>query len=398
MSPSRFALDDAAFYLDEAGAAEAYRQLRREEPVHWFEPRRFWVLTRYEDIQHVSRSPHLFSSRWITMPPLADAVEADPQQGIPLSIIQMDPPEHNRHRRLISQAFTARMVNRIEARMRQMAAESLEEIPPGETVDFVESVALPLPLGVIAEMLGVPRSDMGDFRRWSDAIIVQAGAEYDQETALTMQLELFSYFQRQLDEHRRDPQDDLLSALVEAEIDGQRLEDLEILIFCMTLLVAGNETTRTLVSQGTRLLLEHPDQLQGLRERKTSLPEAIEEMLRFSTPLRFFFRQARCDTEIRGQSIREKDRIMLLYSAANRDETVWGIDADRFDVTRSVAPHLSFGFGQHFCLGANLARLEARVLFEELFARRPHFEIAGEVEPVRSTFVNGIERMPVVFR
>jgi cytochrome P450 len=397
-APPAIPLDDPAFYLDEAATARAFAWLRREDPVHWFEPRGFWTLTRHADVQWASRAPELFCSSQHLAMPRAGQRDASHVEGIPPSIIQMDPPDHNRHRRLVSQAFTPRVVARLEERMRAIAVESVSAVPTGEPVDFVEAVAVPLPLRVIAEMLGVPDSDLDQFRRWSDAIVVQAGAEQDLETAGAMMAELFGYFQQRLEERRRTPREDLLSALAAAEVEGQRLDDLEILIFCMTLLVAGNETTRTLIAQGTRLLLEQPDQLALVRDGIVPLPDAIEEMLRVVPPIRSFFRTATRAIERHGRHIVEGDPVMLLYPAANRDETVWGPDADRFDVRRPPQPHLAFGFGQHFCLGANLARQEARVLFEELFARRPHFEPAGPIEYTRSTFVSGIDRMPVQFR
>ena len=396
--PAAIPLDDPGFYLDEAASARAFAWLRCEDPVHWFEPRGFWTLTRHADVQWASRSPELFcSSRHLAMPRPGQR-DASHVEGIPPSIIQMDPPGHNRHRRLVSQAFTPRVVARLEERMRAIAVESVAALPLGEPVDFVEAVALPLPLRVIAEMLGVPDSDLADFRRWSDALVVQAGAEQDLDEAGAMVGEVFGYFHTRLEERRRDPREDLLSALAAAEVEGERLDDLEILIFCMTLLVAGNETTRTLVSQGTRLLLEHPEQLAAVRDGVVPLADAIEELLRVVTPIRSFFRTATQDVERHGRRIAEGDPVMLLYTAANRDETVWGADADRLDVRRPPQPHLAFGFGQHFCLGANLARQEARVLFAELFARRPRVELAGPVEFTRSTFVAGIDRMPVVFR
>src|SRR5581483_4815849 len=181
-------------------------------------------------------------------------------------------------------------------------------------------------------------------------------------------------------------------------VEGRALDDGEILIFCMTLLVAGNETTRTLVAQGARLLLDKPDQLALLRSGAVAIPDAVEELLRLTTPIRYFFRRATRDVDMHGTTIRAGDPVMMLYTAANRDEAVWGEDADRLDLARPVQPHVALGFGQHFCLGASLARLEARVLFEELLARRPRWEAAGEIEFVNSSFVNGIERMPVVLR
>ena len=390
-------LDDPAFYLDEAHSAAMFRWMRREAPVYWFAPRGFWALSRHADVQYVSRSPDLFcSSRHLAMPTPGQG-DASHVEGIPPSIIQMDPPDHTRHRRLVNQAFTPRVVRRLETRMREIAVDSVERLPRGEIVDFVEAVAVPLPLQVIAELLGVPDGDLDRFRRWSDALIVQAGAESDPDEAAPMVAELFGYFAERLAERRATPREDLLSELASVEAEGERLDDLEILVFCMTLLVAGNETTRTLVAQGTRLLLEHPEQLSLVRAGAVPLPDAIEEMVRMAPPIRSFFRTATVDTDVAGHRIAAGDPVMLLYAAANRDESIWGDDADRFDVRRPPLPHLSFGFGQHFCLGANLARQEARVLFEELFARRPEIELAGAIEPMRSTFAAGIEHMPVVF-
>jgi cytochrome P450 len=279
--------------------------------------------------------------------------------------------------------------------MREIVDECIESTPVGEIVDFVEHLAVPLPMRIIAEMLGVADGDLADFRRWSDALIVQAGPETERTSSAVSVAELFAYFSDRVQSHSGDGAD-LLAALIQAEVEGERLTQDEILMFCMTLLVAGNETTRTLVAQGTRLLLEQPAQLDHLRRGDVALPDAIEEMLRISTPIRYFFRYATEDIELHGEKIREGDPVMLLYPAANRDETVWGESANEFDVTRRLEPNVSFGFGQHFCLGANLARLEARVLFEELLRRRSRWELAGEVERVRSSFVNGVDHMPVV--
>jgi cytochrome P450 len=391
------ALDEGRFYVDEARANAAFRWLRREAPVWRFEPRGFWVVSRLHDVQSMSQRPELWSSAaGVTMPFGGDRPDRNADASRAASIIQMDPPEHNRHRSLVSRAFTPRRVAGMEARMREIAVQSIEDTPTGTPIDFVENIAMPLPMRVIAEMLGVPEDDMDDFRRWSDAVVVQAGADSDRESGMEAIAEIFGYFAETLAKRRATPGDDLITALLHAELDGRRLEESEILIFCMTLLVAGNETTRTMVSQGTRLLLEHPEQLALLRSGAVSLPDAIEELLRVVHPIRYFFRGATRDIEMHGVTIRAADPVMMLYAAANRDETVWGEDADHLDITRAVQPHVSLGFGQHFCLGASLARLEARVLFEELLARRSRWESAGEVEFVDSSFINGIGRMPVV--
>ncbi len=396
--PDSIALDEGRFYIDEAGANAAFRWLRQESPVWWFAPRGFWVVSRRDDVQAMSKQPELWSSAGgITMPSY-EGHEGDRIGTQAPSIIMMDPPDHSRHRTLVSRAFTPRRVLDLEGRMREIAAESIESTPIGEPVDFVEHVAVPLPMRVIAEMLGVPDSDLDAFRRWSDAVVVQAGADANRDEGMEAIAQVFGYFAQMLAERRTDPGDDLITALLQAEVEGRALDEGEILIFCMTLLVAGNETTRTLVSQATRMLLERPDQLALLRTGTASLPDAIEELLRLTHPIRYFFRRATRDIEKHGKTIRAGDAVMMLYAAANRDETVWGDDADVLNVTRPVEPHVSLGFGQHFCLGASLARLEARILFEELLARRPSWEAAGPIEYNESSFVNGIERMPVILR
>ena len=391
------AVDEGEFYRDEARANAAFRWLRNEAPVWWFSPRGFWVVSRIDDVQRMSKNPSLWSSVGAAaMPQPDDELARMRRSSNAPSIIQMDPPTHNRHRSLVSRAFTPRRVSDMEGRMRELAIESIEGTPTDEPIDFVESIALPLPMRVIAEMLGVPDGDLEAFRRWSDAVVVQGGGDANRGEGMEAISEIFGYFAQMLEERRARPGDDLLSALLQAELDGRSLEDGEILIFCLTLLVAGNETTRTLVAQGTRMLLDHPEQLERVRSGAVTIPDAIEELLRLSTPIRYFFRNARRDVEVHGQVIREGEPVMMLYAAANRDERVWGETADELDVSRPVEPHVSLGFGQHFCLGASLARLEARILFEELFARRSRWEKAGEPDLVDSSFVNGMHHLPVV--
>jgi cytochrome P450 len=388
----RHALDDPAFYLDEVEAT--YRTLRAEAPVYRCERTGSWALARHADIAHVSRSPQLFRSGQgiLVRDPMRDGTM--PEQ--PPSIIYMDPPAHVRYRRLVSKAFTPRMVAALERRIRELARESLDAVVPGVPVDFVEHVAVPLPLLVIAEMLGVPAEDRAQFRDWSDRII--AGADAGVEATMATVQALFGYFHGVLEARRRAPRDDLVSALARAEVEGERLADDEILMFCMTLLVAGNETTRNLVAGAGRALMAFPDQRRLLARDPGRIARAVEEMLRWVTPVKTFCRTAVEDTTIRGVRISAGDYLVMLYASGNRDEEVWGPSADRFDVTRDPGPgHVAFGLGQHSCLGIHLAPLETRVLFEELLARFPDFEPAGEAEPLRSTIMNGIVRMPVVF-
>jgi cytochrome P450 len=396
-----FPLDDPDFYL--ADPYEAYRQLRQRAPVYWCESGKFWALSKHADILQVSRNPAQFRSGGgvlakndpLRMQNLAGRTV--PSDAKAPSIIFMDPPEHNRYRRLVTHAFTPRRVAALEPLMRGIVRQCLEGIPIGEPIDFVDHLSVPLPILVIGEMLGVPADDRADFRRWSDSVI--EAAEKNEADLLRNIGEFFAYLQVRIDERRKKPADDLISVLIQAEVDGDRLGEGDILLFCQTLLVAGNETTRNLISGGALALLDHPDQKQKLIDDPSLIASAVEEMLRWVTPVKSFARTAVKDCEIRGERIAAGDYLVMLYASGNRDEEVWGPTAGQFDVTRGAdLSHLAFGFGQHMCLGANLARLEARVLFEELLARRPTFELAGEVQRLRSTLINGVVRMPVVFR
>jgi len=393
-----FAPDRPEFYLGDPHAA--FRRLRSQDPVPWYPDGRFWCVTKHADLQRVSVTPKVFSSAQGTQLfeiPARQRGEINVLEDAP-SIIRMDPPEHNRHRKLVIQAFTPRIVQALEPRIRELARASLDAVTPGEQVDFVEAVAIPTPMLVIAELLGVPSDDRWDFRRWSDAMI-EAGGGGTTETTVATLGEVYGYFSEKIAERRRAPQDDLLSTLLAAEIDGQKLSDPEILIFCLTLLVAGNETVRNLVSVGAWTLLQHPDQKRQLVDDPTLIPNAVEELLRWVAPVQTFVRRATRDVQLRDKQIEKDDFVVLLYGSANRDEEVFGGDAECFDIRRSSASrHLSFGFGEHLCMGASLARMEARVLFEELLSQLPDFELSGPVERLSSVLMNGLVQMPVVFK
>jgi cytochrome P450 len=393
-----FAPDQAAFYLGDPHAA--FRRLRAEDPLHWYEAGRFWCAIRHAEVSEISRRPRTFSSAHGTQLfeiPLRLAGQAlGMQDGAP-SIIRMDPPAHNRHRKLVIGAFTPRMIAALEPRVRALAHESVAAIRPGDPFDFVERVAIPLPMFVIAELLGVPSSDYDAFRRWSD-VMIEAGASGPRPETLGTVIELFQYMVEKAAERRRAPREDVLTKLALAELDGVRLSDAELGVFCLTLLVAGNETTRNLIAGGMRVLLEQPAQWQKLCADPGLVPNAVEEMLRYVSPIRNFVRRVQHDTELAGKCLRAGDYVALFYGSANRDESVFGPDAEAFDLLRPNADrHVAFGFGEHLCLGASLARLEARVMFEELIARGPGFSLAGPVEPLPSTLVNGVARMPVAF-
>lgn len=382
-------LGDPAFHAGDPFAV--FRELRRRDALHWCDNPGFWAATRHEDVLAVSRDPETFcSSRGILLSDIGR--EIVPRS----SITYIDPPEHAIYRKLVQPAFSPGRLRALEQRIRFLARESLAAIRAGETFDFVESVSSPLPMLVIAEMLGVPAADRQMFRRWSDHIIEAANSQTPESMAAAG--ELVAYFLEALARRREQPGDDLISVLVHSEIDGERLADFDLIAFCLTLLVAGNETTRNLISHGAVALAKHPQQLERLRREPARLPDAVEEMLRWGTPVGAFMRTATRDTTLRSTRVREGDRVLLLYAAANRDADVFGADAEEFRIDRDAHRQVAFGFGEHFCIGAALARMEARIAYEELLSRFAGIELAGEVERLPSIVIRGIVRLPVVLR
>lgn len=382
--------EDPSWYLAE-DIHPVYRWLRSNSPVHEYAPGS-WVVSRYDDIRHVSRSPELFCSRRGVL--VNDPIRTGAVHSETPSIVYMDPPVHRRYRKLVSRAFTPRAVRSLEPRIRQLTEEVFAELGADDTVDLVEQIAVPVPLLMIADLLGVPGEDREQFRRWSDATIEAAdGAD---ETTAARVSELAAYLYAQIADHRRHPREDLLSDLVAAEIDGRALSDDELFVYCMTLLVAGNETTRNLISCAALELARHPDQRARLAREPSMMADGVEELLRWVTPVRSFARTATTDVEIAGTPVGEGDYVVMLYSSGNRDEAVFGPTAGRLDVARPTDPaHLAFGFGEHLCLGASLARLEARVVLEELLARFPDYEVVGEPLRLRSTLIEGLVEMQV---
>jgi len=404
-SPIGFAPDTADFYLGDPDAA--FAALRRDDPLHWYEGRRFWCVTKHADVQDIGRRPRDFcSGQGTQIFQIAMRHEGNDLPGGDPSlnalgerapnIIMMDPPQHNRMRKLVIGAFTPRAAGHLEPRIREIARESIASVPRGDVVNFVDDLAVPLPMLVIAEMLGVPREDYASFRRWSDQMIRAGAGIFDEETMSALP-ELFGYLAERVKERRDAPRDDVLSMLLAADIDGDKLSDPEVVMFLLTLLVAGNETTRNLIAGGMKLLFENPDQLARLTAEPGLLPNAIEEMLRLVSPVRNFCRCATRDVELRGKTIREGDWLAMFYASANRDEDVFGEDSHAFRIDRPNANrHVAFGFGEHLCLGASLARLEARVMFEELLPLLPKIEPTGPIEPLPSSLMNGLVQMPVV--
>jgi len=368
----------------------AYRELRATSPVCWNDVTNFWALLKYEDIRYVSSNPAFFSSaKGITIPD--PAIPSPVQEG---NLIFSDPPRHRQMRKLINSGFTRRQVAVLEPKIREIVAGILDGIEPGSVHEFAEEIAAPLPTRMIAELIGAPPDDWEQFRVWSDAATGNADPEIELDSLVAMG-QLFEYFQKVIAARRAEPRDDLLSVLAEAEIDGHRLDDEDLLNFAFLLLVAGNETTRNLIALGTLALIAHPDQCRLLVDDPDLIPGAVEEMLRWNSPVVHMARTATTDVEIRGQHIAEGDVVVMLYQSANRDEEIFGPDSEEFKVTRNPNPHIAFGCGEHSCVGAQLARLEATVLFEELLHRLPKLELVGEVDRMRATMVPGVKRMPV---
>lgn len=371
----------------------AYRELRDNTSVVWNDVTNFWALTRYEDIRYVSSNPGLFTStKGVTIP--------DPSQPEPVqegNLIFTDPPRHRQLRKLINSGFTKRQVTLLEAKVRELVKDIVDDIDPTREYEFADEIAAPLPTRIIAEMLGAPAEDWEQFRTWSDAFVGSADPEIELDT-LAAAAELYEYFIKLIEARRSGEiadQNDLLSILAAAEVDGERLSDSDLINFSFLLLVAGNETTRNLIALGTLALLDNPDQFTLLRANPDLMPSAIEEMLRFTSPVTHMARVATEDVEIRGQKIKAGEIIVMLYGAANRDEEIFGPTAEQFDITRNPNPHIAFGAGEHACLGAQLARLEARVMFEVLLGTYPTIELTGDVTRLRATMVPGVKKMPV---
>lgn len=393
----------AGFYLRD-DYFDLLTWLRTNEPVHR-STNGMVLVTRYEDIREVSREPLRYTSRRgaLVNDPMR-AVEPNDASG---SLLHLDPPLHADYRKLLNREFTPRAVALMERTVRDIVDDAFvaldEHLERSDGVaDLVEHLALPIPVRVIAELLGMGDQSLADVRRWSDATIAITDDPSPQVLADAM--EFFAFLEGHVQE-RFDAvdagaaPDDLLSLLAVSQVHGARLTPAQLQLFCMTLMVAGNETTRSLLSGGALALAEHPDQRAALAADSTVVPGAVEECLRWVTPIQAFCRTANEAGTLGGTPIDAGDYLVLLYASGNRDESVFGVDADRFDVKRPSTPaHLAFGFGEHLCLGASLARLEARLVFEELVRRYPDYEVAGDPVLVPSTLTRGLAELPIAFR
>ncbi len=405
---------NADLYASQGYPWEAWDILRREAPVYWYDrpgidP--FWVISKHDDILAVSREPEIFANnpRLIIYPKSSD--EGDSETMPERHLLNMDPPEHGKYRNLVNRRFTPRALDLVEPHIEAVADEVVERVVTAlldetstkESVEFVTELSARLPLAVICDMLGVPADHWDRVMRWTNETIGAGDPEYQAgrsraDTVRDAQKEMFAYFGELVAERRAEPREDIISLLLAAEIEGEPLSDFEILWYCFLLILGGNETTRNATSGGMAALIEHPDQLARLQADHTLLPTAVEEILRWTSPIIQFARTATHDTEVRGQRIEAGQNVGLYYASANRDEDVFD-DPYRFDVGRDPNEHLAFGgYGEHFCLGANLARVELRVVFRQLLERFTDYELTGDVERLRSGFVGGIKHLPVRFR
>jgi cytochrome P450 len=387
---------DAANYAS-GPPYDAFRKLRREAPVFWHPHATaaggFWAVTKHADVVAVSRDSGLFSSGLKGYMPTPEADPVGLEQSR-LMLLGMDPPQHTRLRGLVNRGFTPRRVAALEPRIRALCKQIVDAVLPRGECDFVTDVAGELPSYLIAELVGIP---LDDGRKLYELTEVMHSAD-NAGGSMQAVAEMFAYSAGVRAAKRANPGSDLASVLLSSELDGSQLSDLEFDLFFLLLINAGGDTTRNLVASGMQALIDHPEQLAALREDRALLDTAIEEMLRFCTPVVQFQRAATRDTELRGVEIRAGDPVVIFYPSANRDEEVFA-NPDAFDIRRDPNPHVAFGGGgSHYCLGTSLARLEVRCMFDELLSRVHGIENAAPPERLHSWFINGPRRMPVRFR
>jgi cholest-4-en-3-one 26-monooxygenase len=379
---------------------EWFAYLRKHAPVWWQEEENgpgFWAVTTHAEATTVNRDyEHFSSSKQATF--LWD-LEPDDLAQQQMLMLNMDPPLHTRYRRLVNKGFTPRMVNQLHDRIDAAADEIIDSVIEKGSADFVTDIAAELPLVVIAELLGVPNEDRHRMFNWSNRMIGSEDPEYQTDESVPQQaaMELYAYASALFETKRIDPHEDLMSVLTQVDVEGEKLNSVELELFFLLLTVAGNETTRNLISGGMAAFFDHPDQWEMLRKDRSLLPSATEEMLRYVSPVMNFRRQTTSAFDLGDQHIEEDTKVVFFHVSANRDERVFE-NPQTFDITRDPNPHMAFGAGgPHFCLGANLARMEIRVMFEHLLDRMPDITLDGEVERLQSAFISGVKHIPVAF-
>jgi cytochrome P450 len=400
-----FGLVDPAGYANLGYPHDEWTRLRAEEPVSWqVQPGPaldYWAVTKHADITEIGKRPDVFLSG----PRIVIQTFAEEISG-PETLIQMDPPKHGEFRQQISRRFTPRMLRKIHAPIEKIGRDIVEKLyergDEGEC-DFVQEISAPLPIAVIAWLLGVPESDWNMLFDWTNRTIGAGDPDYQDdgasplETSQAAQRELFLYFAKLIEERRKKPGDDLVSAFIQAEYQGRPLSDMEVLTWCFIIVIAGNETTRNGTTGGMLAFIEHEPELRRLQADMGLLDSAVEEVVRWTTPIIHFARTATRDYPLRDKVIREGDAVALFYPSANRDEDVFP-DPETFRIDRRPNRHLGFGVGEHFCLGAHLARLEMQVAYRHLLPRIEEIELAGPVDRLHSSLVGGVKRLPIRYK
>ncbi|MBJ7509025.1 MAG: cytochrome P450 [Ilumatobacteraceae bacterium] len=378
---------------------EQYAWLRKNAPVYWHdEPNGpgFWAITKYEDVRTISRLPKVFSSyETSVMLPDPDPMGLYAQR---LMMLNMDPPQHDRFKLLVSRGFTPKNAPLLRPKIEELARDIVDAVLAKGECDFVTEIAGRLPSGLIAELMGMPRVDGERLYDLTEIMHTNDDAIAPPEIKMNAVGEMLGYAQTVADLKRQNPGDDLATILVNAEIDGDHLTDEEFQWFFLLLVNAGGDTTRNLLAAGLQLLFDHPDQRTKLiGDLDGLLGSAVEEMLRYCSPVTHFKRTAMQDTIVGGQSIKAGERVVMFYGSANRDEDIFE-NADTFDVARHPNPHVAFGAGgPHLCLGMHVARVELAVMFRELLTRMPHIEAGGPIERMHSSFIAGVHRMPIKY-
>lgn len=384
-------------YVD-APPHAAFERLRAEDPVHWQpmpDGTGYWAVLRHADVTNVARHPKVFSAELGGV--VLEDLEPESLAMMRDMLLAMDPPRHLDHRRNVAPRFTPAVIGDLERRIRAMCRAIFDRVDDGATVDFVHDVCAQLPSQVVGELVGIPREDWPKIHAWSEQnsggqdpdIAASSG-----DDAMSATIEMAMYAIELAGRRRAEPADDLMSYMLTCEVDGHAMSDIEFGSFFVQLVTAGNDTTRTMLSSGLLALLQHPEQLAALRSDPTLIPPAVEEILRWANPLHYFRRTASEAVELGGRSIAPGEKLAMVYTSANRDEAVFA-DPHRFDITRDPNPHLSFGTGEHFCLGVHLARMEGRVFFEELLARYSTIELVGRPLRQRSNLNNALKALPV---
>jgi cytochrome P450 len=384
---------------------DAWTQMRREDPVYWWDKTEglpFWCITKHADIIGISKRPNQF----INAPRITINHVPEQPSAFPPTLIQLDPPKHGIYRQLISKRFTPRYLKRMHAAIDEIGKDIVDAMITGSNegeCDFVSEVSAPLPIAVIAWMLGVPKPDWELLFDWTNRIIgagdpdFQVEGKTPQEAAMDCMTELFTYFAKLVEEKKKSPADDLITLFAHAEIDGERLPPMDVLTFCMIIVVAGNETTRNGTTGGMLALIENQHELRRIQKDMSLLPSAVEEIVRWTSPIIHFGRTATRDYPLRDKLIRKGDTVALFYPSANRDEEVFDAPFE-FRIDRKPNRHIGFGVGEHFCLGAHLARLEMLVAYKYLIPRIEEIELAGPVSRLHSGLVGGVKHLPIKYK